>query len=145
MGVAAPTNSRFLLQSVRMMTSDLILDEIDQYDGEDIAAIARLVYQAAAAGRRVIAMSATLTPDIAEALCQAYRTGWADHARATGTDPHVNLLLTGDAPNSVCTNESGEEIATLLDQCRAALLVGIAQAPALRRGFRPAILEGGCG
>jgi CRISPR-associated endonuclease/helicase Cas3 len=134
MGVAAPTNSRFLLQSVRVMTSDLILDEIDQYDGEDIAAIARLVYQAGAAGRRVIAMSATLTPDIAETLYLAYRTGWGDHARATGAPAHVNLLLTGDAPNSVYTNAAGEDISALLDRCRAALLAGIAQAPALRRG-----------
>lgn len=134
MGVAAPTNARFLLQSVRVMTSDLILDEIDQYDGEDIAAIARLVYQAGASGRRVMAMSATLTPDIAQALYLAYRTGWAEHARATGAPAHVNLLLTGDAPNSLCTNAQGEEIGVLLDRCRAALLAGIAQAPALRRG-----------
>ncbi|WP_376871230.1 hypothetical protein [Albirhodobacter sp. R86504] len=134
MGVAAPTNSRFLLQTVRVMTSDLILDEIDQYDGEDLAAIARLVFQAGAAGRRVMAMSATLTPDIAQALYLAYRTGWAEHARATGAPMHVNLLLTGDAPNSVCTNAQGEEIGALLDRCRAALLAGIVQAPALRRG-----------
>lgn len=134
MGVAAPTNARFLLQSVRVMTSDLILDEIDQYDGEDIAAIARLVYQAGAAGRRVMAMSATLTPDIAEALYLAYRTGWAEHARATDAPAHVNLLLTGDAPNSVCSNAAGEEITLLLKRCRAALLAGISQAPALRRG-----------
>jgi CRISPR-associated endonuclease/helicase Cas3 len=134
MGVAAPTNARFLLQSVRVMTSDLILDEIDQYDGEDIAAIARLVFQAGAAGRRVMAMSATLTPDIAQALYLAYCTGWAEHARATGAPTHVNLLLAGDAPNSICTNAEDEEIGALLDRCRAALLAGIAQAPALRRG-----------
>jgi CRISPR-associated endonuclease/helicase Cas3 len=134
MGVAAPINARFLLQSLRLMTADLILDEIDQYDGEDLAAIARLVFQAGAAGRRVMAMSATLTPDIAQALYLAYRKGWADHAEATGADPHVNLLLTGDAPNSVCTNGAGEDITVLLDRCRAALLAGIAQAPALRRG-----------
>lgn len=134
MGVAAPINARFLLQSLRVMTSDLILDEIDQYDGEDLAAIARLVYQAGAAGRRVMAMSATLTPDIAQALYLAYRTGWADHARATGCSAHVNLLMAGDAPQSICTNAGDEDIDILLARCRAALLAGIAQAPALRRG-----------
>ncbi|OCX62051.1 hypothetical protein BFP70_14435 [Thioclava sp. SK-1] len=134
MGVASPTSSRFLLQSLRVMTADLILDEIDQYDGEDLAAIARLVYQAAAAGRRVMAMSATLTPDIAEALYLAYRRGWAEHARATAAPDHVNLLLAGDAPQSICTNAGGEDIGPLLAHCRAALLAGIAQAPALRRG-----------
>ena len=134
MGVAAPVSSRFLLQSLRLMTSDLILDEIDQYDGEDLAAIGRLIFQAGAAGRRVIIMSATLTPDIAEALHLAYSKGWADHARANSTSSHVNLLLCGDTLNSVFTNLLDEGISDLLDQCRASILGGIRVAPALRRG-----------
>lgn len=134
MGVAAPVNSRFLLQSLRMMTSDLILDEIDQYDGEDLAAIARLIFQAGAAGRRVIIMSATLTPDIAEALHLAYSRGWADHAQASGTSTHVNLLLCGDAPGSVFTNLEDDDLSDLLNQCRSSILAGIRTAPALRRG-----------
>lgn len=134
MGVAAPVNSRFLLQSLRMMSSDLILDEIDQYDGEDIAAIGRLVFQAGAAGCRVVIMSATLTSDIAEALEAAYRRGWEDHARASGQSPHVNLLLCGDTPGAVFTNEADQPIGTLLCACQQALLVGIRSAPPLRRG-----------
>ena len=133
MGVASPVNSRFLLQSLRLMTSDLILDEIDQYDGEDLAAIARLVFQAGALGRRVVIMSATLTPDIAGALHQAYCKGWSDHARASGTADHVNLLLCGDAPGSVFTNDQGAALPDLLDQCRAAILEGIRAAAPLRR------------
>ncbi len=96
MGVASPTNSRFLFQSVRVLTADLILDEIDQYDPEDIAAIGRLIYQTAAGGRRVIIMSATLTAAVASALHQAYREGWRVHAAASGMDDHVNLLCAGD-------------------------------------------------
>lgn len=134
MGVASPVNSRFLLQSLRLLTSDLILDEIDQYDGEDIAAIGRLVFQTGAAGRRVVIMSATLTSDIAEALEAAYRRGWADHARASGTDPHVNLLLCGDASGAVFTNEAGRPIGSLLHDCQQALLAGLRLAPPLRRG-----------
>lgn len=133
MGVASPVNSRFLLQSLRLMTSDLILDEIDQYDGEDLAAIARLVFQAGSLGRRVVVMSATLTPDIAGALHKAYCMGWSDHARAGDTADHVNLLLCGDAPGSVFTNDQGETLPDLLDQCRAAILDGIRAAPPLRR------------
>nr|WP_180897409.1 MULTISPECIES: HD domain-containing protein [unclassified Martelella] len=134
MGVAAPVSSRFLLQSLRVMTSDLILDEIDQFDGEDLAAIARLVFQAGATGRRVIIMSATLTPDIAEALHQAYSRGWADHARASGTADHVNLLLCGDTTDSIFTNADDEALADILARCRASILDGIRTAPALRRG-----------
>ena len=134
MGVAAPVNSRFLLQSLRLMTSDLILDEIDQYEGEDIAAIGRLIFQAGAMGRRVIIMSATLTPDIAKALHLAYDYGWKDHARANGVSEHVNLLLCGDTPDSVFTNSGGEGLIDLLDNCRASILAGIHAAPAPRRG-----------
>ena len=134
MGVAAPTSSRFLLQSLRVLTSDLILDEIDQYDGEDLAAIARLVFQAGAAGRRVLIMSATLTGDVAEALHLAYRKGWSEHAQAAGVPDHVNLLLCGDTPDSVVTNAEGGELADLLVTCQEAVLAGIRSAPALRSG-----------
>lgn len=133
MGVATPTKSRFLLQSVRLMTSDLILDEIDQYDGEDLAAIARLVFQAGAAGRRVVIMSATLTPDIAEAFHTAYAAGWSDHASATGTADHVNLLICGDAPGSVFTNQEDQEPMSILAQCRAKIIEGIHASEPLRR------------
>lgn len=133
MGVATPVNSRFLLQSLRVLTSDLILDEIDQYDGEDIAAIGRLVFQAGAAGRRVVIMSATLTSDIAEALEAAYRKGWVDHARASGLSPNVNLLLCGDAAGAVFTNDKGQQIGSLLHECQEALLAGLRLAPPLRR------------
>lgn len=134
MGVASPVNSRFLLQSLRLMTSDLILDEIDQYDGEDLAAIARLIFQAGALGRRVVIMSATLTPDIAGALHQAYCRGWSDHAKSSGMADHVNLLLCGDAPGSVFTNSQDEALPELLSHCRAAILDGIHATRPLRRG-----------
>lgn len=133
MGVAAPVNSRFLLQSLRLSTSDLILDEIDQYDGEDLAAIGRLIYQAGAAGRRVVIMSATLTPDIAQALHLAYSRGWAAFARSLEISAHVNLLLCADAPGAVFTNQSDEEIGDLLEACQDACLAGIRAAVPLRR------------
>ncbi|WP_275791599.1 HD domain-containing protein [Pararhizobium gei] len=134
MGVAAPVNARFLLQSLRLLTSDLILDEIDQYDGEDLAAIGRLIFQAGAAGRRVIVMSATLTPDIAQAMYQAYRRGWADHARATGIAPDINLLVCGDTPGSVFTNIGQETLDDLLMHARTAILAAVQAALPLRRG-----------
>jgi CRISPR-associated endonuclease/helicase Cas3 len=134
MGVAAPVSARFLLQAVRMMTSDLILDEIDQYDGEDLAVIARLVFQAGASGRRVMIMSATLTPDIAQALHEAYARGWADYARGVCTADRVNLLVCGDAPGAVFTNGSDETVLELLSRARATQLAFVQAAPALRRG-----------
>ena len=134
MGIAAPINSRFLIQSVRLLTSDLVLDEIDQFDGEDIAAIGRLIFQAGSAGRRVIIMSATLTPDIAEVLHEAYARGWTEFARSWSISAHVNLLCTGDAPGSWFTNEGGSTLQEVLCDCRCEVLHGIRSAPVFRRG-----------
>jgi CRISPR-associated endonuclease/helicase Cas3 len=134
MEVAAPARSRFLPAAIRALSSDLILDEIDQYGPEDIAALARLVFQAAAGGRRVVIMSATLTQDVGEALAKAYRSGWERHAAATGVDDHVHLLLTGDAPGSVVTSADGAAFRVLYEACRARILTALQAAPALRRG-----------
>jgi CRISPR-associated endonuclease/helicase Cas3 len=134
MGVASPVNSRYLVQALRVATSDLILDEIDQFDGEDIAAIGRLVYQAATAGRRVIIMSATLTPDIAEALHAAYGQGWSHFAAARGLRDHVNLLVTGDALGSCKTNAGGESFAEIFAASSAVTLDALAAAEPARRG-----------
>jgi len=133
MGVAAPVNSRYLMQSLRVATSDLILDEIDQFEGEDIAAIGRLVYQAASAGRRVIIMSATLTPDIAQALHAAYREGWSVFAASRGVADHVNLLVIGDAPGSCRTNQNGETLDEILSESSEVTLAALKAAPPARR------------
>lgn len=133
MDVAAPVNSRYLVQSVRIATSDLILDEIDQFEGEDIAAIGRLVYQAASAGRRVIIMSATLTPDIAQSLHAAYRSGWSAFAASRGVADHVNLLVTGDAPQSCRTNKNKETLDEIFSECSKVTLAALKAAPSARR------------
>lgn len=134
MEVAVPQRTRFLPAAIRTLSSDLILDEIDQYGAEDIAALARLVFQAAAGGRRVILMSATLTRDVGEALHAAYRAGWAHHAASSSMSDHVHILLTGDAPGSVVTNADGTEFGPLYDACRDHVLAALATAPVLRRG-----------
>ncbi len=134
MGVAAPVNSRFLPQAVRVLTSDLILDEIDQYGPEDLAALCRLAYQVGAGGRRLLIMSATLTQDVAEAFFRAYRTGWSAHAAAFGVADTVNLLCTGDAPDSCSVMAGAEVIGPTLDRCRRTMLAALDRAPGLRLG-----------
>lgn len=133
MGVASPVNSRYLIQALRVATSDLILDEIDQFDGEDIAAIGRLVYQAATAGRRVVIMSATLAPDIAEALYAAYNRGWSNFAAARGLRDHVNLLVTGDAPGSCRMNTCDESFMEVFMASRTVTLSALTEAEPARR------------
>lgn len=134
MGVASPLNSRFLLQAVRVLSSDLILDEIDQYDPEDIAAIGRLVYQAAAGGRRVIIMSATLTSDVASALHESYRRGWTEYAAASGGDDRVNVLCSGDAADSCMTNTNDGTFEEVYEACRTATVSALETRTPQRRG-----------
>jgi len=134
MGVAAPVNSRFLPQAVRVLTSDLILDEIDQYDPEDLAALCRLAYQVGAGGRRLLIMSATLPADVADAFFRAYRAGWSAHAVISGMVDAVNVLCTGDSPGSCATAVSEETIQTTFDRCRNVVLSALEKAPSLRRG-----------
>lgn len=133
MATASPAGSRFCFPALRVLTADLILDEIDQYDPEDIAAIGRLVFQAGAGGRRVIVMSATLTDDVAFALHAAYSAGWAAHAAATGMTDHVHLLCAGDAPKSCAANGAGEAFADVFARCRNAVLAGLTSATPRRR------------
>jgi CRISPR-associated endonuclease/helicase Cas3 len=134
MGVASPVRSAFLPAAIRTLTSDLILDEIDQYAAEDIAAIARLIFQAGAGGRRVIIMSATLTQDVGETLHAAYCAGWKRHSAAFAVADHVNLLLTGDPSGSVVTNANGEDFGILYDACRSRILTALDKGAVLRHG-----------
>jgi CRISPR-associated endonuclease/helicase Cas3 len=63
------------LAMLRLMSSDLILDEIDGYDPKALVAVMRVVTMAAMWGRHVVCSSATLPVPVAMALHQAYRLG----------------------------------------------------------------------
>lgn len=75
-----------MAKTLRVATSDLIVDEIDNFGDEDIVAIARLVFLHAAFGRRVLVSSATVYPEIAASLYESYRAGWDVHRSITERD-----------------------------------------------------------
>lgn len=60
---------------LRLLTSDLILDEPDDFAHEDLPALCRLVHWSGMLGSRVLLSSATLPPDFIQALFQAYEKG----------------------------------------------------------------------
>lgn len=67
---------------LRLLTSDLILDEPDDFDQSDLPALTRLVHFAGLFGSKVLLSSATLPPDLIAGLYQAYsagRTIWHKH------------------------------------------------------------------
>jgi len=59
----------------RVASSDLILDEIDNYSPTSLVAVLRIVMMAALFGRNVIASSATLSSPVANALVRAFYAG----------------------------------------------------------------------
>ncbi len=67
---------------LRLLTSDLIIDEPDDFGLEDLPALCRLVYWAGMLGSRVLLSTATMPPDLAFAAFQAYQNGWAQYAKA---------------------------------------------------------------
>lgn len=60
---------------LRLLTSDLVLDEPDDFDLADLPALCRLVNWAGMLGSRVVLSSATLPPALIRALFDAYRSG----------------------------------------------------------------------
>ncbi|MCV6589555.1 MAG: type I-F CRISPR-associated helicase Cas3f [Marinobacterium sp.] len=79
---------------LRLMSSDLVLDEIDDFDINDLPALTRLVHWAAMLGARVLLSSATLPPALVEGLYNAYRDGRTIYQRNRGEKP--------GAPANIC-------------------------------------------
>jgi len=67
---------RYILPSLRLMSSDLVIDEIDDFTGDDLIAIGRIIHLCGMLGRKVMISSATIPPDLAEGYFNAYREGW---------------------------------------------------------------------
>jgi CRISPR-associated endonuclease/helicase Cas3 len=68
--------------TLRLFTSDLILDEPDDFGLEDLPALCRLVNWAGMLGSRVLLSTATMPPALSFALFQAYQCGWGEYAKA---------------------------------------------------------------
>ena len=104
-----------------------------------MAAIARLVFRAAAGGRRVLAVSATMTTDVAGALRAAYRAGRKLHAATAGVANHVHLPRAGDAPGSLADNAAGVFFEQVFDRTRRRTALHVrAHSRARPASWRPA-------
>lgn len=66
---------RQIAPMLRLMSSDLVFDEPDDFSPDDYYALARLVYWAGLLGSRVLLSSATLTPAEINGLYLAYSSG----------------------------------------------------------------------
>lgn len=75
---------RQIAPMLRLMSSDLVLDELDDFDLTDLPALTRLVHWAGLLGSRVLLSSATLPPALVEGMYQAYRSGRLHYQRNRG-------------------------------------------------------------
>lgn len=73
-----------IVPMLRLMSSDLILDEPDDFGLEDIPGLTRLVYWAGMLGSRILLSSATLPPTMLQGLFSAYHEGRAEYQRHRG-------------------------------------------------------------
>ncbi|ART83663.1 type I-F CRISPR-associated helicase Cas3 [Oceanisphaera profunda] len=99
---------RYILPSLRLMSSDLVIDEIDDFTGEDLVAIGRLIYLAGMLGRKVMISSATIPPDLALGYFSAYQKGWALFAASRHQRSQVACGWTDEFKSQLVTINQGE-------------------------------------
>lgn len=85
----ATHGGKYMLPLLRLMSSDIVIDEIDDFGKQDLVAIARVVHLAGMLGHHVTISSATISPDLAEGLFSAYQEGQKCFAAFFGKDLNI--------------------------------------------------------
>ena len=75
---------RQIAPMLRLLTSDLVLDEPDDFSIDDLPALCRLVNWAGLLGAKVLLSTATISPSLASALFEAYQAGRIQYTQANG-------------------------------------------------------------
>lgn len=78
---------RQIAPMLRLMSSDLVLDEPDDFDLADLPALTRLVHWAGLLGARVLLSSATLPPALVQGLFVSYSHGRSQYQANRGQRP----------------------------------------------------------
>ncbi|GHV57048.1 type I-F CRISPR-associated helicase Cas3 [Deltaproteobacteria bacterium] len=78
---------RQIAPMLRLLSGDLVLDELDDYDLGDLPALTRLVFWAGLLGSRVLISSATIPPALAQGMFSAYLAGRRHFQRNRGERP----------------------------------------------------------
>jgi CRISPR-associated endonuclease/helicase Cas3 len=85
---------RQIAPMLRLMSSDLVLDEPDDFGLEDLPALSRLVHWAGLLGSRVLLSSATLPPALVEGLFEAYYAGRGSYRQNRGIPGQTPAICT---------------------------------------------------
>lgn len=103
---------RQIAPMLRLMGADLVLDELDDFDLDDLPALTRLMHWAGLLGSRVLISSATLPPALVQGMFEAYRAGRTHYQRNRGNHatptPHIACLWVDEfgAHSAPCTDTS---------------------------------------
>lgn len=98
---------KYIAPMLRLLSSDVIFDEPDDFDPADLPALTRLIHLAGVLGSRVLLSSATLTPDLVAGLFDAYLAGRAIYHHSQNQA----------APKVVCAWFDEQEKALTATQC----------------------------
>ncbi|AFG36509.1 type I-F CRISPR-associated helicase Cas3f [Spirochaeta africana] len=101
---------RWILPFMRLMTSDLVIDEIDDFSGTDMIAVGRLVFLAGMLGRKVMISSATITPDIAEGYFHTYHQGWTTYTASRNANETVGCCWIDEFRTVTSTVQDSDSI-----------------------------------
>ena len=99
---------RQIAPMLRLLTSDLVLDEPDDFDIDDLPALCRLVNWAGMLGARVLLSSATLPPALVLALFAAYRSGREIFNHACGPAVTGGICCAWFDENEAFTEDVGD-------------------------------------
>lgn len=99
---------RYILPTLRLMSSDLVIDEIDDFTGSDLIAIGRLIHLAGMLGRKVMISSATIPPFLAEGYFKAYRDGWQLYCKTRDASQTIGCVWMDEFATHVTSNNSAE-------------------------------------
>mgnify|MGYP002517191854 FL=1 len=91
-----------IIAMLRLLSSDVVIDEVDDYSADDLVAIGRFVYLCGVFGRKVLISSATVPIEMSESLASAYQRGWAEYATLHGKIKQINCIFV-DEFNSMST------------------------------------------
>ena len=131
---------RQIAPMLRLLSSDLVLDELDDFDLADLPALTRLVHWAGLLGTRVLLSSATLPPALLEGMFQAYRAGRAHFQRNRGVPgaqdaaPGIACLWVDEFTTQVATCQDAAHFVEQHGQFVQARVKALDQQPARRRG-----------
>jgi len=136
-------SGRQIAPTLRLLTSDLVLDEPDDFALEDLPALCRLVHCAAMLGSRVLLSSATIPPSFAFALFDAYRNGWKHFIKSTANIENEKIICAWFDENEASSTEiinlkNFQEIHTLFINKRVSYLNSISSS---RKGYIAEIIK----